>query len=125
MTRSDFLTFYPQFSAFPAEVISTFAADASLRFSDLEENSEEARRLYTAHKLVMYARTSAAPGAAMETVASAGSSRVETGKHIGDISVTYAAGKEGSGSSSDLGLTDYGLQLLTLLRFGNFSRYIP
>jgi hypothetical protein len=58
MTAADFLIFYPQFAdVFPEPVLNAFVESASLRFSDFAEDAEEARRLYVAHKLTLYART--------------------------------------------------------------------
>ena len=53
MTQSEFTAFYPQFTGFtPAIVLSTYIAQANARFSSFtQEDAEEARRLYTAHRL--------------------------------------------------------------------------
>ena len=56
MTAADFLAFYPQFSIIPAAVLSAYVEAASLRFDEFDEDAKEARRLYTAHKLTLYAR---------------------------------------------------------------------
>ena len=58
MTQADFTSFYPQFVGFtPAIVLSTYIAQANARFSSFSpEDAEEARRLYTAHRLTLYAR---------------------------------------------------------------------
>ena len=57
MTQSDFTAFHPQFAGFtPAVVLTEYIRQANDRFSSFtEEDAEEARRLYTAHKLTMYA----------------------------------------------------------------------
>ena len=58
MTTAEFTAFYPQFAGFtPAVVLEGYIRQANSRFSSFsEEDAEEARRLYTAHKLTMYAR---------------------------------------------------------------------
>ena len=58
MTQADFTAFYPQFTGFtPAVVLTTYIAQANGRFSSFApEDAEEARRLYTAHRLTLYAR---------------------------------------------------------------------
>ena len=58
MTQEEFTAFYPQFANFtPAVVLSTYVAQANVRFSAFSpEDAEEARRLYTAHRLTLYAR---------------------------------------------------------------------
>ena len=124
MTRQEFLAFYPQFSAVSPIVLDAYIALAEARFTDLEEDTEEARRLYAAHKLTLYARTSASSGASAETLSAAGDNTMITGKHVGEISVSY--GSRGSaGGNSDLSLTTYGLQLLPLLKIHGYSRYVP
>ena len=138
MTQSDFIAFYPQFSSFtPAVVLREYIAQANGRFSDFSESdAEEARRLYVAHKLTLYAFTVPAPdgsGSAVsaETLASAGRavSREVSSKKVGEVSVAYSESSAFSGKASsdlaDLTETAYGLQLLTLLRMYSYSRYIP
>ena len=61
MTTEDFLTFYPQFSGVPQTILQSFVDSANLRFDEFAEDAEEARRLLTAHKLTLYARTVPAP----------------------------------------------------------------
>ena len=58
MTQSDFIAFYPQFAGFtPAVVLTEYIRQANARFTSFSEgDAEEARRLYVAHKLTMYAR---------------------------------------------------------------------
>ena len=58
MTLAEFTAFYPQFAGFtPAVVLEEYIRQANSRFSAFSaEDAEEARRLYTAHKLTMYAR---------------------------------------------------------------------
>ena len=56
MTQAEFTAFYPQFQGFtPSVVMTTYIAQANARFSSfLPEDAEEARRLYTAHRLTLY-----------------------------------------------------------------------
>ena len=58
MTQEEFVAFYPQFTGFtPGIVMTTYIAQANARFeSFVPEDAEEARRLYTAHRLTLYAR---------------------------------------------------------------------
>jgi len=63
MTRAEFLAFYPQFAGFePAIVLNEYIALANRRFSDFGDDTGEARRLYTAHRLTMYAKTALPEG---------------------------------------------------------------
>ena len=138
MTRADFTAFYPQFNAFtPAVVLDTFIAQANGRFSDFDEpDAEEARRLYTAHKLTLYAMTvpgnEAEQGDGSAALASAGraiAAQQVSSKKVGDVSVSYTTGSALSASISaalaDLPETAYGLQLLSLLRMYSRSVYVP
>ena len=136
MTQSDFLSFYPQFSSFtPAVVLQTYLRQANGRFSDFsEEDAEEARRLYVAHKLTLYSFTCLPPGAepTPQTISSAGkakSSRQVSGKKVGEVSVTYSTSSNMStavsSSLADLKETAFGIQLLTLIRQYSNSRYVP
>ncbi len=142
MTQSDFTAFYPQFAGFtPAVVLTTFIAQANSRFSSFTEpDAEEARRLYTAHRLTMYSRT-ALPGdppAAAGTgarytyaqLAAAGQAQQKiASKKVGEVAVTYASGTSssafGSTDLADLTETDYGIQLLSLIRLYSRSIYVP
>ena len=143
MTQSDFTAFYPQFAGFtPAIVLTTFIAQANSRFSSFTEpDAEEARRLYTAHRLTMYSRT-ALPGdppAAAGTgdrytyaqLAAAGQAQQKiSSKKVGEVSVTYATGASSSSGSvktdlADLTETDFGMQLLSLIRLYSRSFYVP
>ena len=135
MTRADFLAFYPQFgSVIPDVVIDAFVDSANRRFQDFDEDAEEARRLYTAHKLTLYARgmpmhLDASGGAANSAaLASAGDGGRVTGKRVDDVQITYSAGGSSSASStglSDLAETLFGQQLLGLLRMHAHPRYVP
>ena len=135
MTESEFKSYYPQFAGFtPAFVLSSCIAQANARFSAFTaEDAEEARRLYTAHKLTMYARTALPDGivATKEQIAAAGQppQRI-TGKKAGEVSVTYAAGASSASSAAstvlaDLPETTFGQQLLSLIRLYSRSVYIP
>ena len=58
MTRAEFIAFYPQFAGLePAIVLNEYIDMANRRFSDFGDDTGEARRLYTAHRLTMYAKT--------------------------------------------------------------------
>ena len=135
MLQSDFTAFYPQFAGFtPAVVLTEYIRQANSRFSSFtEEDAEEARRLYTAHKLTMYARVSlpdnvtpskaaiAAAGQAQQKIAS---------KKVGEVAVTYSSGTSSSAVSvstdlADLTETDFGMQLLSLIRLYGRSVYVP
>ena len=134
MTAEEFTAFYPQFTGFtPAVVLTEYIRQANARFSSfVPEDAEEARRLYTAHKLTLYAR-SAPPEDIPPTrgaLASAGQppQRI-TGEKVGEVSVTYAAGTSpASGSAAslaDLPETVFGLQLLAMIRLYGRSMYVP
>ncbi len=127
MTYEAFIAFYPQFAGFtPAEVLSAYIGQANRRFSAFApEDAEEARRLYAAHKLTLYARTSLPDGIPPDRawIAEAGQAKQRVaGKKAGEVSVTYAAGASSafslSAETADLAETDFGLQLLALV-----SRY--
>ena len=134
MTAADFLAFYPQFSIIPEAVLSAYVEAASLRFDEFDEDAEEARRLYTAHKLTLYARAmppvSEAQGGvtSFSALASSGDSSKVTSKKVDDVSITYSSGSSSTSAVTglaDLTETTYGLQLLTLLRLHSFPRYVP
>ena len=135
MTVAEFLSFYPQFAGvFPEPVLTEYVTSASLRFDEFDEDAEEARRLFTAHKLTLYARTcppslEAQGGvSSFSALASSGDGTKITSKKVDDVAVTYASGNASSGTAtglSDLEETTYGLQLLTLLRLHSCPRYVP
>ena len=137
MTASDFLTFYPQFAdLFPEPVLDACVASASLRFTGFDEpDAEEARRLYTAHKLTLYARTMPATleaqggASSFSALASAGDGTRVISRKVDDVAVTYASGSSAASSAAsglgDLRETVYGLQLLSLLRMYSYPRYVP
>ena len=137
MTFPDFLAFYPQFTDFtPAVVLTTLVDQANDRFSSFGSDAEEARRLYTAHKLTLYDFTAlpAESRSSSSSRASAGKGLSETqvsSKKVGEVQVNYthtslaSSGASVSTSMADLTETVYGLQLLTLIRQHNFPLYVP
>ena len=134
MTAADFLAFYPQFdSVIPEAVLSAYVEAAGLRFDEFLEDAEEARRLYVAHKLTLYARTMPAAledgggVSSFSALASSGDGMKITSKKVDDVSVTFASSGGSSSASglADLNETVYGLQLLTLLRLHSYPRYVP
>ena len=134
MTQSEFTAFYPQFAGFtPAVVLTTYIGQANARFSAFSaEDAEEARRLYTAHKLTLYARVALPDGVTpnKSAIAAAGQSQQKiASKKVGEVSVTYETGASSFSSASsdlaDLTETGFGLQLLSLLRLYSFTRYVP
>ena len=135
MTQSEFTAFYPQFTGFtPAIVLSTYIAQANARFSSFtQEDAEEARRLYTAHRLTLYARVALPDGTtpSKAAIAAAGQAQQKiASKKVGEVSVTYATGASSSSVSAssdlaDLTETSFGLQLLSLLRLYSVTRYVP
>ena len=133
MTQSEFTAFYPQFAGFaPAVVLSTYIAQANARFETFSpEDAEEARRLYTAHRLTLYARVALPEGTppSAASIATAGQAYQRiAGKKVGEVSVTYATGASSSSVDtdfSDLPETSFGLQLLSLLRLYSVTRYVP
>ena len=135
MTQSDFIAFYPQFAGFtPAVVLNEYIRQANARFSSFaDEDAEEARRLYTAHKLTLYARVALPEGVSptQAQIAAAGQAQQKiASKKVGEVAVTYASGSSSSSVSvstdmADLTETDFGLQLLSLIRLYGRSVYVP
>ena len=135
MTLAEFTAFYPQFAGFtPVVVLSEYARQANARFSSFaEEDAEEARRLFVAHKLTLYARTALPDGTApsKSSIAAAGQAQQRiASKKVGEVSVTYAAGASSSSVSAstdlaDLTETPFGLQLLGLIKLYGRSVYVP
>ena len=133
MTEEEFTVFYPQFAGFtPAIVMETYIGQANERFGFFtESDAEEARRLYTAHRLTMYARTALPEGTApsREAIVTAGFGYQKVaGKKVGEVSVTYAETSPGDSVSTGLGdlkETVYGRQLLSLIRLHGLTWYIP
>ena len=135
MTQSDFIAFYPQFAGFtPAAVLTEYIRQANARFGFFgESDAEEARRLFTAHRLTLYARVALPDGTtpSKAAIASAGQAQQKlASKKVGEVSVTYATGTSSSSASAqtdlaDLTETSFGLQLLSLIRLYGMSRYVP
>ena len=134
MTSADFLAFYPQFGAIPTVVLDDYVAQSNLRFDEFLESQEEARRLYVAHKLTLYAQTyvPAQTGtpttSGMAAIRGAGVAAQALSKSVGGVSVSKS---EGSALSSISGFgewkqTEFGLQLITLAKIcGAGVRYVP
>ena len=133
MTVEDFKDFYPQFTVFRPEIVmQEMVKLANARFEDFLEDAEDARRLYVAHRLTLYARSALPEGeeASMGAIAAAGGKQKEvTSKKVGEVSVSYGDGSSYGGSVStvwaDLTETTYGLQLLALIRMHAFGKYVP
>ena len=135
MTQAEFTAFYPQFAGFtPAVVLTEYIRQANKRFSAFSaEDAEEARRLYTAHKLTMYARVALPDGVTptKAQIAAAGQAQQKiASKKVGEVAVTYSSGTSSSSVSArtdlaDLPETSFGLQLLALLRLYGRSVYVP
>ncbi len=125
MTQEEFLAFYPQFSsAFPEAVLSSVIASANARFASLGDMAEEARRLYTAHKLTLWAKTAPQTNT-LPSLASAGDGTRITSKKVENVSVTYASSDSSSGMLQELEKTIFGRQLLLLLKLAFPPTYIP
>ncbi len=135
MTQAEFTAFYPQFAGFtPAVVMTTYIGQANARFESFSpEDAEEARRLYTAHRLTLYARVALPENTtpSKAAIAAAGQRQQEiASKKVGEVSVTYSSGTSSSSISTstdldDLTETSFGLQLLSLLKLYSFTRYVP
>ena len=134
ITQADFVAFYPQFSSFtPAVVLDAYIAQANERFSSFtESDAEEARRLYAAHKLTLYARVALPEGdtpskSAIAAAASQARQKIAS-KKVGEVAVTYSSGASSSSVSTDLAdmtETDFGMQLLGLIKMYARSVYVP
>ena len=135
MTQAEFTAFYPQFAGFtPVVVMTEYIRQANKRFSAFSaEDAEEARRLYTAHKLTMYSRVALPDGVtpSKAQIAAAGQAQQKiASKKVGEVAVTYSSGTSSSSVSvntdlADLTETDFGLQLLSLLRLYARPVYVP
>ena len=135
MTQSEFIAFYPQFAGFtPAVVLSEYIRQANTRFTSFsEEDAEEARRLYAAHKLTLYARIALPEGvtSSKSAIAAAGQAQQKiASKKVGEVAVTYASGSSSSSGSvstdmADLTETSFGMQLLGLIKLYGRSVYVP
>ena len=135
MTQSDFTSFYPQFTGFtPAVVLTEYIRQDNARFSSFTgEDAEEARRLYAAHKLTMYARVALPDGVTptKAQIAAAGQAQQKiASKKVGEVAVTYSSGTSSSSVSvktdlADLTETDFGMQLLSLIKMYARPVYVP
>ena len=133
MSEAEFTAFYPQFAGFtPAVVLSEYIRQANARFTGfVPEDAEEARRLYTAHKLTLYARTALPDNAAPSKAAIAAAGQAQqkiASKKVGEVAVTYSSGTSTASVSADLAdlpETSFGLQLLAFLRLYSRSVYMP
>ena len=135
MTSAEFLSFYPQFSATPNVVLETYVDQANNRFDEFCDAQEEARRLYIAHKLTLYAQTYApAPsegentGVVMSRLSGAGVSAQALSKSVGGVSVSKSEGSATSGLTgwAEWKQTEFGLQLIGLAKIAVAGgRYIP
>ena len=134
MTASEFTSFYPQFAGFtPAVVLTEYIRQANDRFAGFTpDDAEEARRLYAAHKLTMYARVALPDGVtpSKSAIAAAGQTQRVSSKKVGEVAVTYSSGTSSSSVSvntdlADLTETDFGMQLLGLIKMYARSVYVP
>ena len=134
ITEADFLAFYPQFSSFSRGVVLTeYLRQANARFGDFGEDTAEARRLYAAHKLTLFAASmppeGVTPTPAVLATAGRGAMQEVASKKVGDVSISYDTSSSVAASVStnlsDLKETVYGLQLLSLIRLYGFAQYIP
>ncbi len=135
MTAAEFTAFYPQFSGFtPAVVLDEYIRQANARFGSFPPaDREEARRLYTAHKLTMYARVALPDGVTptKAQIAAAGQAQQKiASKKAGEVAVTYSSGTSPASVSVRTGLADltetsFGLQLSAFLRLYSRSVYVP
>lgn len=134
MTSEAFLAFYPQFGSIPSVVLDEYVNQSNIRFYDFLDSEEEARRLYIAHKLTLYAQTFSpaqtgeATPVGMSAIKSAGVAAQALSKSVGGVSVSKT---EGSALASITGYgewkqTEYGLQLINLAKIATAGvRYIP
>lgn len=130
MTKLQFLDMYPWFATLPDALLTDLVDRSNPRFADLEEDAEEARRLWIAHKLTLFARTALPTDASsfpsVREISAAADTFHETAKHVGDVSVSLSdTSASVASSSTDLPLTLYGRQLLSLLLLSGATRYIP
>jgi len=135
VTSVEFLAFYPQFTSFPTIVMDKYVDQSNARFDEFCDAAEEARRLYIAHKLTLYAQTyspaageSENPAVVMARVAGAGVSAQALSKSVGGVSVSKSEGSATSGLSgyAEWKQTEFGLQLIGLAKIAVAgARYIP
>ena len=132
MTAQIFLAFYPQFAGVPEIVRNEYVDQSNLRFKDCLDAAEEARRLWIAHKLTLWAQTVipvAAEGEApsMRQLAYGGVAAQALSKSVGGVSISKSEGS-GIGSISGYGelkQTAFGVQLIQLLKIATAGgRYV-
>ena len=132
MTTGEFLAFYPQFESLPDIVIDEYVDQSNARYAEALDAAEEARRLYIAHKLTLYAQT-AIPVAngttpSLSQISGAGVAAQALSKSVGGVSVSKTEGSAVSSISGygELKQTAYGLQLISLMKaMAIGGRYIP
>ena len=95
ITAVSFLSFYPQFSCFAdSAALPEYLRQANARFGDFGEDADEARRLYTAHKLTLYSASMLPPGVTPSpaAIAAAGRGALQevSSRKVGEVSVTYS-----------------------------------
>ena len=134
LTVDAFLAFYPQFSKISVYVLEEYVKQANDRFDDWEEAIPEARRLYVAHKLTLYAQTyldaqgAEAGPAMMSKIAGSGVAAQALSKSVGGVSVSKS---EGAAVNSVTGFaewkqTAFGLQLISLAKIATAGgRWVP
>ena len=135
MTSEAFLAFYPQFGGIPQVVLEEYVSQSNLRFEDFLESTEEARRLYIAHKLTLYAQTwspeqsgGVPSNVGMSALSGAGVAAQAMSKSVGGVSVSKS---EGSALASISGYgewkqTEFGLQLINLCKIAVAGgKYVP
>ena len=103
MTAEEFLAFYPQFSFFsPGAVLPEYVRQANARFGDFGTDAEEARRLFTAHKLTLYSAAclpeGVTPAPAVIAAAGRGAMQEVASKKAGEVSVSYDTSSSAAGS---------------------------
>ena len=92
MTEAEFTSYYPQFAGFqPAFVLSSCIAQANARFASFTaEDAAEARRLFTAHKLTLYARTALTDAGEALLLDACGSALVEQAADLAEAELRAA-----------------------------------
>ena len=132
MTSDTFLAFYPQFASVPTVVLETFVDQSNARFADCLDAQDEARRLYIAHKLTLWAQTSIpVPEGSeipMSRLAGAGVAAQALSKSVGGVSVSKSEGSALASISGygELKQTEFGLQLIQLLKIATAGgKFIP
>lgn len=134
MTVSEFVAFYPQFTSVPDNILNEYVEQSNLRFADCCDAQEEARRLYVAHKLTLYAQTFALPATgestptSMSRLAGVGVAAQALSKSVGGVSISKSEGSALSSISGygELKQTAFGLQLIGLLKIATAGgRWVP